>query len=274
MGSRSLHFFSSNIDGTLDASQATHEKSHPTSSWLSTLKLVVAIGIAYFVAAQFGLASSRQAGRSGRLLAGRGHRDRRVDRAWTECASAGGCCRGRRNDCIQALDYREPLARHHFRPRLRGQTLLTAWLIERWFGRAFKLEDVPQVLGFLVASAVGAAMAAFGAVAAVSLLSNQQHPLWMCGGLWFAACLLGTVTVAPLLIGLGEAVRELPPRRELIEGAAGLATLAALSVFVISLPQGPWATALPVALVFSPPVMDRRTLPAGVRSCCGVCREL
>jgi hypothetical protein len=67
---------------------------------------------------------------------------------------------------------------------------------------------------------------------------------------WFASCLLGTVTVAPLLIGLGEAVRELPPRRELIEGGVGVVTLAALSVFVISLPQGPWATAVPVALVF------------------------
>ena len=41
----------------------------------------------------------------------------------------------------------------------------------------------------------------------------------------------------------------MPPRRELIEGTVGLATLAALSVFVISLPQSPWATALPVALV-------------------------
>jgi PAS domain S-box-containing protein len=130
-----------------------------------------------------------------------------------------------------------------------GQTLLTAWLIERWFGGAFKLEDVPQVLGFLVASAAGAGMAAFGAVAAVNLVQSTASPLdvWR---LWFASCLLGTVTVAPLLIGLGEAVRELPPRRELIEGAAGLVILVVLSVVLISLPQGPWATALPVALVF------------------------
>jgi PAS domain S-box-containing protein len=130
-----------------------------------------------------------------------------------------------------------------------GQTLLTAWLIERWFGREFKLESVSQVLGFLVASTAGAAMAAFGAVAAISFVHSTGSPLdvWRP---WFAACLLGTVTVAPLLIGLGAAVRELPPRRELIEGAVGLVALAALSVFHISLPQGHWATALPVALVF------------------------
>ena len=105
------------------------------------------------------------------------------------------------------------------------------------------------MLGFLVASAVGAALAAVGAVVAVSLVHSAASPLdvWR---LWFASCLLGTVTVAPLLIGLGEAVREPPPRRELIEGAVGVVILAALSSFVISLPQGPWATALPVALVF------------------------
>ena len=44
-----------------------------------------------------------------------------------------------------------------------GQALLTTRLIERWFGRSFKLGDVPQVLGFLVASAIGSAVAATGA---------------------------------------------------------------------------------------------------------------
>ena len=93
-------------------------------------------------------------------------------------------------------------------------------------------------------------MAALGVVAAVSLVVQLTAPPLDVWRHWFASCLLGTVTVAPLLIGLGEAVRELPPRRELIEGAVGVVTLAALSVFVISLPQGSWATALPVALVF------------------------
>ena len=130
-----------------------------------------------------------------------------------------------------------------------GQTLLTAWLIERRFGSVFKLEDVPQVLGFLVASAAGAAIAGVGAAVAVSLVQSNASFLnvWR---LWFASCSLGIVTVAPLLIGLGRVVRELPPRRELFEGTVGLVALAVLSILVISLPEGPWATALPVALVF------------------------
>jgi PAS domain S-box-containing protein len=67
---------------------------------------------------------------------------------------------------------------------------------------------------------------------------------------WFAACLLGIVTVAPLLIGIAEAARHAPSRRELVEGAVAVLMLAALSAFVISLPQGAWSTAIPVALVF------------------------
>jgi PAS domain S-box-containing protein len=130
-----------------------------------------------------------------------------------------------------------------------GEAVFTAWLIGRWFGGAFKLDNVQQVLGFMVASAAGSAIAAVGAAAALSLTRLTQSPLdvWR---VWFAACFLGAVTIAPLLIGLGEAVRTRPPNRELAEGALGLIILAALSAFVISLPEGPWESALPVALVF------------------------
>src|SRR4029453_2441613 len=45
-------------------------------------------------------------------------------------------------------------------------------------------------------------------------------------------------------------MRERLPRHELMEGWAGLNALTALTVFLISLPDGPWTTALPEALVF------------------------
>ena len=130
-----------------------------------------------------------------------------------------------------------------------GQALLTAWLLEHWFGRTFKLEDVQRVLGFFAATAVGSAIGAAGAAVAISLIEPTASPLHV-WGLWFAAASLGVVTVAPLLIGLGDALRARMSHRELMEGWAGLAALAALTVFLISLPDGPWATALPEALVF------------------------
>jgi PAS domain S-box-containing protein len=130
-----------------------------------------------------------------------------------------------------------------------AQTLLTAWLLERWFGPTFKLEDVHRVLGFLGVSAIGSAIGAVGAAIVVSFINPTASPLevWR---LWFAACSLGIITVAPLLIGLCEVMRERPTRHELLEGWAGLVSITAVSVFTISLPDGPWAAALPEALVF------------------------
>jgi PAS domain S-box-containing protein len=129
------------------------------------------------------------------------------------------------------------------------QTLLTAWLLEQWFGRTFKLEDVRSVLGFFAATAVGSAIAAAGAVVTISFVNSIVSPLYV-WGLWFAASTVGVATVAPLLIGLNDAMRERLPRHELMEGWAAIIALTALTFFLISLPDGPWGTALPEGLVF------------------------
>src|SRR5262249_7425730 len=128
-----------------------------------------------------------------------------------------------------------------------GQALITTWLIERWFDDDLKLKAVPQVLGFLVASAIGVAIGATGAAIAKSLfVPIAFHYAWQ---VCLVACLLGTLTIAPLLIGLCELPREFPPRRELIEGTIAIVILALLSVLLILLPQEPWDSALPVAFV-------------------------
>src|SRR5215813_571744 len=94
-----------------------------------------------------------------------------------------------------------------------GGGLLTARLIERWFGPAFKLENVSCVLGFLGATAVGSLAAAISGTAVVAITEPTRDILnvW-CG--WFTSAALAT------------------------------------GAFVMSLPPGPWATAVPVAVVF------------------------
>jgi signal transduction histidine kinase len=52
------------------------------------------------------------------------------------------------------------------------------------------------------------------------------------------------------VIGLAAAVREPPRRRELLEGTAALVVLAAMTGIIISLPQEPWQTVVPGALLF------------------------
>ena len=210
--------------------------------------LVVAIGVAYFLAARLGHALRGQA---------------EVAIFWPATGIATGALISigpRARWPVSVAVAIATIASSHVIGRNHGLTLafilinasealLSAWLIGRWFEGTFNLVDVRQVLGFLVAGAAAAAMGAACAAIAISLSEPSVSPLsvWR---LWFASCLLGTVTVAPLLIGLGEASRELPPRGELSEGTSAVVVLAVLSALLLSLPQGPWNTALPVALVF------------------------
>ena len=226
------------------------EASHlaVNKSWVGVVKLALAIGIAYFLAGWLGLTLRAEPGVAvfwpaagiavGALIAlGPGAR---LPIAAAVVVATIACSLMIGRSAWQAIAFASINA---------GQTLFTAWLVERWFGSTFKLEDVQRVLGFLGASALGSAIAAVGATIAVSLINPTASPLhvWR---LWFAAKSLGIVTVAPMMIGLRDFMHERVPRHELIEGWAGVVTLAALSALLIALPDGPWATALPETLVF------------------------
>jgi PAS domain S-box-containing protein len=246
----------------LNTSRVSHEESQGTAfalvnlsnSWLGTAGLALAIGIVYFLASRLGMALHDQpeglavispaAGvATGALIALRSNA-----RLPVAAAVVMGTIACSLIECRLMMGT-SPWLAIPLSLANAGQPLITAWLIERWFGGVFKLEDVRQVLGFLVASAIGAAVAAAAATIAIGFFEPTQFPfnVWR---LWSASCSLGVITVAPLIIGLGGALREPPPRRELIEGGIALATLAALSAVLVLLPPGPWATALPVALAF------------------------
>jgi PAS domain S-box-containing protein len=239
----------------LNASGGCHEKRQAIAvpvdnlnhSWFGAVRLTLAIGVAYFLAARLGLALLAQVGvaifwpaagiATGVLIALGPAARLPVTVAVAVASMASGLLISRNVWLVIIFAFLNV-----------GEVLLTAWLVARWFAGVFKLEDVPQVLGFLVASAIAAGMGATGAAIAVTFFESFSPDVL---AIWFVAGLLGTVTVAPLLIGLREAAREPPPRPELLEGTIALTTLAAVSIFVISLPQRPWATVLPVAFVFS-----------------------
>jgi len=216
-------------------------------SWLGALMLGAAVGIAYFVAARLALAIRTEgvavfwpaAGIAVGALIALG------PSAWLP-VSAGAMLATVAANVMIGRDIWVAII---FGLLNAAEANLTAWLIGRWFGNTFKLDDVRQVLGFMLASAAGGAIAAVGGTTAIGFFQSTASPLnvWR---VWFAACLLGTVTTAPLLIGLGDAVRKPPPRRELVDGTMGLVILAALSAVLIFLPQGSWGSALPVAVIF------------------------
>jgi PAS domain S-box-containing protein len=248
--------FPSNRVGTLKASGMLREKSRGATFpfdglyqlHLGRVGLAVAIGVAYFMAARLGLTLRASTGTSvfwpaagisvaALIVCGPSARFS-VAAAVVIATVASNLMIGRSTGLAVA-----------FAVVNASQALLTTGLIERWFGRLFKLGEVSHVLGFLLASAIGSAVAATGAAIVVALLDATVLPLtfWR---VWFGSCLLGMIAVAPLLVGIAEAVRHVPPRAELLEGMVGLSMLGALSAIAIALPQGPWSTALPLALVF------------------------
>jgi C4-dicarboxylate-specific signal transduction histidine kinase len=131
-----------------------------------------------------------------------------------------------------------------------AEAVITAALIARYFGTDFSIGRLRQVLGLLVAAIVGTAVSGIGGAVtyrsfggpAAEMLTTWQH--------WFASDAIGIVIVAPLVIELAAVMRQPPPRSELIEGAAALAALAAMTAIAISLPQAAWQTVVPVALLF------------------------
>ena len=217
-------------------------------SWVEFVKLAVVLGVAYFLAARLSYFLRAEPGVSvfwpaagiavGALIAlGPKARLPIATGAFTAIVA------------LNLVSGRNPWLTIAFSLISAGHPLLTAWLIDRWFGCTFKLEDVWRALGFFAATAIGTAIAAVTATAAIMLVEPTVSPLYIwC--LWFASASLGVVTVAPLLIGLADAERERLPRQALIEGSVGLVAITVLTASLISLPDGPWATALPEALVF------------------------
>jgi PAS domain S-box-containing protein len=131
-----------------------------------------------------------------------------------------------------------------------GEALLVAWLIERFFGAEFNLGRLRQVLGLLVAAIIGTAASGIPATAAYRLLHSPDASVFITWQHWFASDAIGIITIAPSIIGLASALRAPPSRRELVEGAAGLASLAVVLAIIIFLPPASWGIEVPVELLF------------------------
>jgi signal transduction histidine kinase len=131
-----------------------------------------------------------------------------------------------------------------------GQVLLMAGLIERYFGSAFSLDSLRQVLGLVAAAIIGTAAAAMGGTVGIVLVEGSTAPALTIWYHWLTSNVPGIVAVAPLLIGLVSAVRDPPPRSEIIESVVALVALAALSGLIIFLPREPWVIVVVIALLF------------------------
>jgi signal transduction histidine kinase len=131
-----------------------------------------------------------------------------------------------------------------------AEALITAGLIEHYFGGDFSIDRLRRVLGLLLAAIIGTAVSGIGGAVTYRLFQGPSAAMLTTWQHWFESDAIGIVIVAPLVIGLAGAMRQPPPRSELTEGAAALVALAVMTGIAISLPRELWETVVPVALLF------------------------
>jgi PAS domain S-box-containing protein len=245
-------------DGTRDMLQNLRQEARrqmsatadPMQRWVGAIGLTVAVGIAYFLAARLSLALLTKpdgvavfwpaSGVAAGVLIALGPRSRLPVAVGAMIATIVANLLGDRTVWGAVV----------FGLCNAGEAVLTAWLIERYFGPVFTLDSLRHVLGLLAGAIAGTGVSGIGGTAGFIYFHNSTAPVLTTWQHWLASDALGIVTVAPLLIGLAAAMRERPPRSELIEGLTALAVLTVMSGLVIFLPREPWASEASIALLF------------------------
>ena len=147
-----------------------------------------------------------------------------------------------------------------------SEAAIVARLIERYCGSPFELDTLRRVIGLFAATIVGTAVS--GIVGVMGFVwfygANASVPtIWLH---WFVSDALGTLTVAPLVIGLASLVRNFPSTRESAESALALAVICVLCAIVVFLPNESWILELAAITLFPLFVWIAARLPPGVAS--------
>ena len=234
--------------------QVQHELSTgiDLTRWAGSIGLAVAVGIVYFVAARLSLVLLTKpegvavfwpaAGVSAGVLIALGSRARWPVVFGTMAATIAANLFGDRNLWSAVL----------FGLCNAGEAVLTAWLIEYYFGSDFRLSKLRNVLGLAAAAIIGPAVSGIGGAITFKLFHSTTTPILTTWPHWFASDGLGIITVAPLLIELASASRDRPQLSELVEGALTVAALALVSGLAIFLRSELLANVGPVAVLFAP----------------------
>jgi signal transduction histidine kinase len=221
-----------------------------TRRYVGGIGLVIAVGGGYFLCAQLSLGLLMQpdgvavfwpaAGISSGFLIAQGPRAR-----WPVAVGAMAA-----TIAANLMGDRDIWASIAFAICNAAEALITAGLIQYYFGADFNLDRLRQVVGLLIAAVIGTVISGVGGTVSYKLFHSPSAPMLTTWWHWFASDAVGIIAVAPLVIGVAAAAREPPPRSEFVEGGTALALLAVMTGVIISLPPEPWETVVPGALLF------------------------
>lgn len=148
-----------------------------------------------------------------------------------------------------------------------SEAAIVAGLIEQLYGPVFELNTLRRIIGLFAATIAGTVVS--GIVGTIGFVwfhgdATASAPIvWLH---WFASDALGTLTVAPLVIGLASLMRNVPSRREAAESALALALLCVLCAFLVFLPNRYWTGELAIIALCPLFLWIAARLPPGVAS--------
>jgi PAS domain S-box-containing protein len=125
--------------------------------------------------------------------------------------------------------------------------LVVSGLIQRWGNGPFELNELRRVFELFGATIAAAFVSGIIGTLGFVLFHASGVPVAKIWYQWVASESLGTITVAPLMLGLASFLREAPPRREAAEGTLALAIVAAICLLRVNLPDEPWTLKLALA---------------------------
>jgi integral membrane sensor domain MASE1 len=128
-----------------------------------------------------------------------------------------------------------------------GSSLIVSGLIQRFCGTPFELNELRRVIGLFAATIVAAMMSGLVGTLGVVLFQAPTASPATVWSHWLVSETVGSITVAPLVIGLASFLRRAPPKREIAEGAFALAIVATLCALLVVLPNKPWTFELAIA---------------------------
>ena len=106
-----------------------------------------------------------------------------------------------------------------------GEVVIVAGVIHRLCASPFELNDLRRVLSLFAATAIGTSLSGIVGTAGFVLFQGSTTPPLVIWLHWFSSDAIGNIAVTPLAIGLASLVRNVPPRREIVEGVLGLAAV-------------------------------------------------
>ena len=232
--------------------------------WAISVVVTVAVAIAYFLAARLSLALLEEsdgvavfwpaAGVASGALIVAGAAARRPVIAGVLIATTLANLLGDRNIWSSMV----------FAVANASEAAIVAALIRLSHASPFELNTLRRVVGLFAATVAGTVVS--GIIGTMGFVwfhgaAESVPTIWFH---WFVSDALGTLTVAPLVIGLASLMRNIPSTREAAESALALGVVCAICAFLVFLPNVHWTLELATISLFPLFVWIAARLPPGI----------